>query len=194
MCHSPDIPSLFLFSHSFPYGLYIGGSGGTSVENGKVAKFNAEEDIEDWLEIFGCRAACSKITNEKTKIQWCRSVIGGRAVDKESLAMLGPNKSNVIGQFWSCDFKAAYCIYTSHLCISLTQIDPSNTKTFCCLLCLLSSDIMVCCVTVGCSLLYNLGWVKYCTDFPEIQRDDSNGKLKSDMNTGNLTIIHTYTR
>ena len=76
-CHSPDIPSLFLFSHSFPYGLYIGGSGGTSVEMEKLPEFNAEEDIEDWLEIFECRAACSKITNEKTKIQWCRSVIGG---------------------------------------------------------------------------------------------------------------------
>ena len=37
-CHSPDIPSLFLFSHLFPYSLYIGGSGGTSAENGKVAR------------------------------------------------------------------------------------------------------------------------------------------------------------
>ena len=26
---------------------------------------------------FECRAACSKISNEKTKIQWCKSVIGG---------------------------------------------------------------------------------------------------------------------
>ena len=42
----------------------------------KLPEFNAEEDIEDWLEIFECRAACSKITNEKTEIQWCRSVMG----------------------------------------------------------------------------------------------------------------------
>ena len=26
--------------------------------------------------MFECRAACAKITNEKTKIQWCKSVIG----------------------------------------------------------------------------------------------------------------------
>ena len=33
---------------------------------------------------FECRAACSKITNERTKIQWCRSVIGsvGRQILK----------------------------------------------------------------------------------------------------------------
>ena len=29
------------------------------------------------MEIFECRAACSKISNEKKKIQWCKSVIGG---------------------------------------------------------------------------------------------------------------------
>ena len=43
----------------------------------KLPEFNAEEDIEEWLEIFECRAACSKISNERTKIQWCKSVIGG---------------------------------------------------------------------------------------------------------------------
>ena len=43
----------------------------------KLPEFNAEEDIEEWLDIFECRAACAKITNEKTKIQWCWSVIGG---------------------------------------------------------------------------------------------------------------------
>ena len=42
----------------------------------KLPEFNAEEDIEEWLEIFECRAACAKITNERTKIQCCRSVIG----------------------------------------------------------------------------------------------------------------------
>ena len=47
------------------------------LEMEKLPEFNGEEYIEDWLEIFECRAACSKITNEKTKIQWCRSVIGG---------------------------------------------------------------------------------------------------------------------
>ena len=33
----------------------------------KLPEFNAEEDIEEWLEVFECRAACAKITNEKTK-------------------------------------------------------------------------------------------------------------------------------
>ena len=34
--------------------------------------------------MFECRAACAKITNEKTKSQWCRSVIGsvGRCILK----------------------------------------------------------------------------------------------------------------
>ena len=50
----------------------------------KLPEFNAEEDIEEWLEVFECRAARAKITNEKTKIQWCRSVIGsvGRRILK----------------------------------------------------------------------------------------------------------------
>ena len=43
----------------------------------KLPEYQAEEDIEEWLKIFECRAACSKISNEKTKIQWCKSVIGG---------------------------------------------------------------------------------------------------------------------
>ena len=64
------------FSVSVLISLYIGGSRGTSVENGKLPEFNAEEDIEEWLEIFECRAACAKMTNERTKIQWCRSVFG----------------------------------------------------------------------------------------------------------------------
>ena len=47
-----------------------------------LPEFDAEEDIEEWLEIFECRAACAKITNERTKIQWCRGVIGsvGRCI------------------------------------------------------------------------------------------------------------------
>ena len=50
----------------------------------KLLEFNAEEDIEEWLEVFECRSACAKITNEKIKIQWCRSVIGsiGRRILK----------------------------------------------------------------------------------------------------------------
>ena len=43
----------------------------------KLPEYQAEEDIEEWLEIFECCAACSKISNKKTKIQWCKSVIGG---------------------------------------------------------------------------------------------------------------------
>ena len=41
----------------------------------KLPEFNAEKDIEEWLEIFECRAVCAKITKERTKIQWCWSVI-----------------------------------------------------------------------------------------------------------------------
>ena len=50
----------------------------------KLPEFNAEEDNEEWLEIFECRAACGKITTERTKIQWCRSVVGsvGRRILK----------------------------------------------------------------------------------------------------------------
>ena len=50
----------------------------------KIPEYHAEEDIEAWLEIFECRAACSKISNKKTKIQWCKSVIGnvGRLILK----------------------------------------------------------------------------------------------------------------
>ena len=39
------------------------------LEMEKLLEFNAKEDIEEWLEVFECRAACVKITNEKTKIQ-----------------------------------------------------------------------------------------------------------------------------
>ena len=42
-----------------------------------LPEYHAKEDIEEWLEIFVCRAACSKISNEKAKIQWCKSSIGG---------------------------------------------------------------------------------------------------------------------
>ena len=42
----------------------------------KLPEFNAEEDIEEWIEVFECRAACSKVKDDKTKMQWCKSVIG----------------------------------------------------------------------------------------------------------------------
>ena len=50
----------------------------------KLPEFNAEEVVEEWLEIFECRTACTKITNERTKIQLCWSVIGsvGRCILK----------------------------------------------------------------------------------------------------------------
>ena len=50
----------------------------------KLPEYHAEEDIEDWLEVFECRAACSMVKDDKTKIQWCRSVVGsvGRRILK----------------------------------------------------------------------------------------------------------------
>ena len=42
----------------------------------KLPEYHAEEDIKDWLEVFECRTACSKVTDDKIKIQWCRSVVG----------------------------------------------------------------------------------------------------------------------
>ena len=42
----------------------------------KLPEFNSEEDIEEWIEVFECRAASSKVKDDKSKIQWCRSVIG----------------------------------------------------------------------------------------------------------------------
>ena len=42
----------------------------------KLPEFNSEKDIEEWIEVFECRAACSKVKDDKTKMQWCRSVIG----------------------------------------------------------------------------------------------------------------------
>ena len=42
----------------------------------KFPEFNAEEDIDEWIEVFECKAASSKVKDDKTKIQWCRSVIG----------------------------------------------------------------------------------------------------------------------
>ena len=41
----------------------------------KLPEFNSEEDIEEWIEVFECRASCSKDKDDKSKIQWCRSVI-----------------------------------------------------------------------------------------------------------------------
>ena len=50
----------------------------------KLPEFNSEEDIEELIEVFECRAACSKVKDDKIKIQWCRSVIGsvGRRIIK----------------------------------------------------------------------------------------------------------------
>ena len=50
----------------------------------KLPEFNSEEDIEEWIEVFKCNAACSKVKDNKTKIQWSRSVIGnvGRRILK----------------------------------------------------------------------------------------------------------------
>ena len=50
----------------------------------KSPEYHAEEDIEDWLELFECRAACSKVKDDKTQIQWCHSVVGsvGRRILK----------------------------------------------------------------------------------------------------------------
>ena len=42
----------------------------------KLLEFNVSEDIEEWIEVSECRAACPKVKDEKTKNQWCRSVIG----------------------------------------------------------------------------------------------------------------------
>ena len=41
----------------------------------KLPELNSEEDIEEWIEAFECKAACSKVKDDKSKIQWCRSVI-----------------------------------------------------------------------------------------------------------------------
>ena len=50
----------------------------------KLPECQVEEDIEDWLEVFECRAACSKVKDDKIKIQCCRSVVGsvGRRILK----------------------------------------------------------------------------------------------------------------
>ena len=50
----------------------------------KLPEYHAEESIEDWLKVFECCAACSKVKDDKTKIQWCRSVVGsvGRRILK----------------------------------------------------------------------------------------------------------------
>ena len=50
----------------------------------KLPEFKSEEDIEEWIEVFECRAACSKVKGDKAKIKWSRSVIGnvGRRILK----------------------------------------------------------------------------------------------------------------
>ena len=81
------------------------------LEMGKLLEFNAEEDIEEWLEVFECRAACAKITNEKTKIQWCRSVIGsvGRCIVKglSERVNWAEAKEEVRRHLGECDSRAA---------------------------------------------------------------------------------------
>ena len=42
----------------------------------KLPEYHSEEDIEDWLEVSECRAASSKVRDERTKLQWCRSITG----------------------------------------------------------------------------------------------------------------------
>ena len=50
----------------------------------KLPEYNVEEDTEDWLEVSECRAACFKVRDEHTKLQWCSSIIGsaGRRILK----------------------------------------------------------------------------------------------------------------
>ena len=50
----------------------------------KLPEFKFEEDIVEWIDVLECRAACSKVRDDKSKIQWCRSVIGnvGRRIIK----------------------------------------------------------------------------------------------------------------
>ena len=50
----------------------------------KLPEYHAEEDIEDCLEVFECGVACSKVKDDRTKIQWCRSMVGsvGRRILK----------------------------------------------------------------------------------------------------------------
>ena len=50
----------------------------------KLPEYVAEEDIKDWIEIYECRADCSKIKDDKKRLQWCWSVIGseGRRILK----------------------------------------------------------------------------------------------------------------
>ena len=31
----------------------------------KLSEYHAEEDIEDWLEVFECRAACSNVKDDQ---------------------------------------------------------------------------------------------------------------------------------
>ena len=65
-------------------GLFIGASSGIEYRMEKLPEYHEEEDTEDWLEVFECRAACSNARDERTKLQWCRSVIGsvGRRILK----------------------------------------------------------------------------------------------------------------
>ena len=85
------------------HGFNIGGSGDTGFNMEKLTEFIAEEDIEEWVEVFECRAACSKVKDDETKIQWCRSVIGnvGRRILKGCLkGLIGGMPRRNYGNIW----------------------------------------------------------------------------------------------
>ena len=50
----------------------------------KLPKYHVEEDTEEWLEVCECRSPCYKVKDDRTKIQWCQSVVGsvGRRILK----------------------------------------------------------------------------------------------------------------
>ena len=44
----------------------------------KLEEFNPDQQsLEDWIEVFEARAACTGNLQDIKKVQWCRSVIGG---------------------------------------------------------------------------------------------------------------------
>ncbi|KAG0723505.1 hypothetical protein GWK47_005473 [Chionoecetes opilio] len=107
-------------------------------------------------------------------------------------------RSRVIGEFRSRDSKAPCCIYEAAASrsplsqLSLSLLSDTNYSYV-----LLFIDVyltLLWSVVWQWVVQYNLGWVKYCTDFPEIQIDDDSGKLKSDVRNGDRTIMPTYAR
>ena len=70
-----------------------------------LPEYQAEEDIEDWLEVLECHAACPKVRGDGTKIQCCRSVVGsvGRRIlrsldDRVSWAAAKEELRNYLGE------------------------------------------------------------------------------------------------